>query len=698
MIKERFKEYATHPVFISVIIWTILILLIPPVFLKYRIKHIRDEYTTENTWNLFLDYDNDRLSEKVSFDLNDVEQTKIIFSKNNKILNQYNLKYQPAVINSVYVGDYNKDGYLELYVYTMNQDSIFLNIIDPYISRKTIVAGRFIDFRKKATHSADIPHIETVGMIDNQNKKFKDLIFFINTGYSKQPRALYRYSIPGDSLMKSPRSAANPTRCTIVDINDDSLPEFILSIQATGNYDEDFPYTDKYSWLIVLDNKLKFLFPPVKYSEHPSRLMVMPIKIKDRFRLIAFDEYFGTDSIRSSFKLLDILGNKIREKPIMDFESPYSYILSNGNEKQKTFFFIKNRNAVINELDTSFQVINTFDIPGVGTGHPLACLDVDLDGKKEYLFQGIGNRSIVISQDNFKHAVSFNYKEAQGEPLISQLFMPGSKPMLYLQFNDYCSIIQFYRNPLYYFKFPFYAALYLVVFLFISLIARIQQYRLSLKLQTERKIASLQLKAVKNQVDLHFTLNILNAIGSLYATENNRDKADYIFGKYARLIRQTVVSSDQIIISLTEELEFVRNYIDLEKFRCDNSFDYAIDVDNEIDLQTKIPRMLIHTFVENAIKYAMRSKSEGGLLKISLSAKDHFYQILVEDNGPGLESSGSTDKGTGKGLLILNELIELYYKLEKVKIIYQLQNIAGPGNTISGTRAIIEIPQKNLKS
>jgi len=113
MIKERFKEYVTHPVFISLIIWAILILLIPPVFLKYRIKHIRDEYTTENTWNLFLDYDNDRLSEKVSFDLNDVEQTKIIFSKNNKILNQYDLKFQPTDINSVFAGDYNKDGYTD---------------------------------------------------------------------------------------------------------------------------------------------------------------------------------------------------------------------------------------------------------------------------------------------------------------------------------------------------------------------------------------------------------------------------------------------------------------------------------------------------------------------------------------------------------------------------------------------------------
>lgn len=698
MIKERFKEYVTHPVFISLIIWAVLVLIVPPLFSKYRIKHIRDEYTSKNVWDLYLDIDNDNLSEKISLDLNDVEQTKIIVSKDNRILNQYDLKFQPTHINSDFAGDYNKDGYPECYVYTMNQDSIFLNVIDPYVSRKIIINRRFIDFRRKSPQSADSPHIETVGMIDNQNKKFKDLVFFINTGYSKQPRALYRYSVSEDSLIKSPESAANPIRCLVEDINNDSLPEFILSVLATGNYNEEFPYTDEYLWLMVLDNKLKFLFPPVKYSEHPSRLMVMPIKIKDKFRLIAFDENFGTDTILSSFKLLDIKGNIIREKPIIDFESPYSYIFSNRNEKQNTLFFIKNRDANIDEIDTSFQVINTFDIPGVVTGQPLACLDVDLDGRQEYIFQGSGNRSIVISQDNFKHAVSFNYKEAQGEPLISQLFISGSKPLLYLQFNDYCSFIQYYRNPLYYFKFPFYAALYLAVLLFIILMSRIQQYRLSLKLQTERKIASLQLKAVKNQVDPHFTLNILNAIGSLYATEKNRDKADYIFAKYAKLIRQTVVSSDQIIITLAEELEFVRNYIDLEKFRCDNSFDYAIDVDKEIDLQTKIPRMLIHTFVENAIKYAIRSKSEGALLKISLSAKDHFYQILVEDNGPGLESSGAADKGTGRGLLILNELIELYYRLEKVKITYKLQNITGPGNEISGTRAIIEIPKKNLKS
>jgi hypothetical protein len=698
MSRDRLKEYITHPVFISFIIWVILVILVPPVFSKYKIKHIRDEYTSKNVWDLYADNDKDNLSGKISLDLNDVEQTKIIFSKDNRILNQFDLRDQPAEINSVYTGDYNKDGHPECYVYTMNEDSIFLNIIDPYVLRKIIISRRFIDFRRKATHSADSPHIEKVGMIDNQNKKFRDLVFFINTGYSKQPRALYRYSVSEDSLTKSPESAANPIRCLVEDINNDSLPEFILSVLATGNYNEEFPYTDEYSWLMVLDNKLNFLFPPVRYSEHPSRLTVIPINVKDRFRLFAFNEYFGTDSTRSSFNLLDIKGNKITEKPILDFESPYSSIFRNSDEMHNTFFLIKNRNAEIDELDTNFKVINTIKIPEVVRGQPLAYLDADLDGKKEYLFQGGGNRSLVISRDNFKDAVSFNYKEVQGEPVISQLIMPGRKPMLFLQFDGYCSYIQYYRNPLFYFKYPLYLAIYLVVFLFISMIARIQQYRLNLKLQTERKIASLQLKAVKNQIDPHFTLNILNAIGSLYATENNRDKADYIFGKYAKLIRQTVISSDQIIIPLAEELEFVRNYIDLEKFRCDNSFDYDIDIDKEIDLQTKIPRMLIHTFVENAIKYAIRSRSEGGLLKISLSAKDPYYQILVEDNGPGLESSAASNKSTGKGLLILNELIDLYYKLEKVRITYALQNITGAGNAIAGTRAIIELPRRILKS
>ena len=697
MNKDRLQEYITHPLFISFILWAILVALLPAVFSKFRVSHIRDEYASPKDWIYFFDFDNDHESEKVSLDLNDQGQTKIIFSKNNKILEQYNIKFQPAWKTDVYAGDYNKDGYLEFYIYTMNQDSIFLNVIDPFKSMKTIITGRFIDSRRKAPQSTDTPYIEPVGMTKGLKYNYNDLIFFINTGFSMFPRRVYRYQVEDDSLLKSPESAAVPAGCHIADLNNDSIPEFILNINAGGNYDKDFPYTDQYSWLMVLDSKMKFLFPPVKLKKYPSRTITIPLVVKTRHRIVVLNDYFGTDTIKSSFYLFDPKGNKIREKALSDFENIYNYLFINY-DNNSTFYFMRNRNTQIDEIDSSFHIVNTVYIPEVEAGEPLARLDADLDGKKEYLFQGRGNRSLVITSANFKHSVAYFYEKAQRKPIISQVTSAGKRPRLYLQFEDHNSLIQFSRNPFYYFRYPLYVVLYLIVFLFITMIARIQKYRLDIKLQTEKRIASLQMKAIKNQIDPHFTLNILNAIGSLYASENNRNNADYIFSKYAHLIRQTVINSDQIIITLADELDFVRNYIDLERFRCSNSFEYKIDIDKDVDLQTKIPRMLIHTFVENAIKYGVNYQPVGGILKIALKIKDNYFQIFIEDNGPGLESQQVSSKGTGKGLLILNELIELYYKLEKVKIAYTLQNIAGQGNTVSGTRAVIEVPFRNLKS
>ena len=691
MIRSRLQEFMTHPVFISLILWAAVILLIPPLFPNYKVRHIKDEYTAQNNKVFFDDLDFDNQSEKLSLDYNDAGQTKIIVSRNDKILDQYNLKYQPASGNFLYVGDYNQDGYHECYVFTRSTDSIFLNIIDPVLCRKTLVTNRFIDFRRKALSSVDEPHLVSVKMIEGANKKHLDLIFIINTGYSKQPRNVYRYLVAEDSLIKSPESAVPPTGCIVSDINSDSLPELILDVRATGNYKEDFPFSDQYSWLMVLDNNLKFLFPPVMFRKYPSRIMVLPLKLKNKSGLVVFHDYFGTEKIHSSFYLFDSKGIKLFEQPIEDFESVYSYILINEDENKHTFYFLKNRSTEINELDSSFQVINKITIPEIDLGEPLVHLDANLDGKKEFLFQGMGNKSLIITQNNFKNPVSCQYKKDSGIPFITQVLKTESKPMLYLQFNDYGSYIQFYRNPVYYFKYPFYGVLYFAVLFFITIIARIQQYRLNLKQQTEKKIASLQMKAIRNQIDPHFALNILNAIGSLYATENDREKADYIFGKYAKLIRQTVISSDQIIVTMSEELDFVRNYIDLERFRCNKSFDYIIDIDKDVDIQTKIPRMLIHTFVENSIKYGIRNKPEGGYLKIALRIKDKTCQIIIEDNGPGLDSQTESSKGTGKGLMILNELIELYYKLEKVKITYTLQNISGSGNDVAGTRAIIKL-------
>jgi sensor histidine kinase YesM len=247
-------------------------------------------------------------------------------------------------------------------------------------------------------------------------------------------------------------------------------------------------------------------------------------------------------------------------------------------------------------------------------------------------------------------------------------------------------------------KYPFYVLLYLLVFSFISLVSQIQRYRTALKVQTQRRIAQLQMKSIRNQIEPHFTLNILNAIGSMYATESDRDKADYIFGKYAKLLRQTVISSDKIIVTLSEEVEFVRNYLELEKFRRANTFRFTIEIADDVDPGILIPRMLIHTFAENAIKYGINRIPGEGFIKLEVLSLSDKYIIKIEDNGPGIYNKTTGKSGTGKGLLILNELIELYRQLERINITYVLENNINSEGRTSGTRAIVEIPLKSPKA
>ncbi len=390
-------------------------------------------------------------------------------------------------------------------------------------------------------------------------------------------------------------------------------------------------------------------------------------------------------------------GNKIKTIPVTDHEPRYSGIFLNKERKKQSFFFIKNRYGEIVEFDSCFQIINTLKIPQIISPDPIAEIDADFDGKKELVFSGIDRQTLIFVRNNFKHPVILQVNSGDYFPHFTPFIQTGDKPIVYAQFSDHGSYISYEKNPLYYLRIPLYIGIFFAIYLLISIIGSLQRYRLNLKKTDEMKMVSLQMKAIRNQIDPHFTLNVLNAIGSLYSDENNREKADYIFGKYARLIRQTVITSDKVIVTIGEELDFVRTYIEIEKFRVGDSFNYSVNIDQDSLIDTKIPGMLIHTFVENAIKYGIRHRLENGHLDIAVKTVGGVLNIIVEDNGPGLESQNHSETGTGKGLTILNELIELYYRLENIKISYTLGNILERDNIIVGTRAIIKIPLKSPK-
>jgi len=425
---------------------------------------------------------------------------------------------------------------------------------------------------------------------------------------------------------------------------------------------------------MVYDINMKFLFEPLRLGEHPGFLNVVPVRKGNICNLAVLNTHSGADTTEKSFlHIFSPEGKELLRKPFFDYDKTNNYLLPGKYPAGGTFYIVRNCNGEIYEFDSELNVIKQKKIPEVEASHKPAVLDANGDGNPEYIFNGKGTRSIVITQENLEDAVVYRHN-APMFPVITKLQRKGFPPELYLQFTGHGDYIRFEKNKLFYFRYPFYAGIYLFIFGLLSLLSYLQKIRLDHRRQTELQIASLQMKAIRNQLDPHFTLNMLNSIGGLYETVKNRQKADYIFGKFAKLIRDTVISSDRVSVTISEEIEFVRNYIELERFRCDNRFDYSIDAEPSFDMNIEIPRMLIHTFAENAVKHGVKALPGGGMIKISLRKEGNDYLIEIENNCPGDADKVHTADSTGKGLKIISEMIDLFYKLKKVSISYKVDD------------------------
>ncbi len=147
---------------------------------------------------------------------------------------------------------------------------------------------------------------------------------------------------------------------------------------------------------------------------------------------------------------------------------------------------------------------------------------------------------------------------------------------------------------------------------------------------------SLQLKALRAQMNPHFMYNALNSIQNYITSKEVKDAAKYL-AKFAKLMRQSLDYSDLEIISLEKEKEFLEDYLYInQKLRFRDKLQYQITLDEELEEDIiGVPTMIVQPYVENAIEHGLRTK-EGGMVKIDFRLKDD-YTILctVTDNGIG---------------------------------------------------------------
>ena len=215
--------------------------------------------------------------------------------------------------------------------------------------------------------------------------------------------------------------------------------------------------------------------------------------------------------------------------------------------------------------------------------------------------------------------------------------------------------------------------------------------------EMNRKISEVTQANLRQQMNPHFIFNTLNSI-QYYMYQHDKLATNNYLTKFSSLMRKVLENSQHTSVPLRDELDALILYLELEKIRFKDKFDYQINIDEEIDtILYKVPTMLIQPYVENSICHGLMPNEEKGLVKIELKLKKDYISCIIEDNGIGRDASRERKMKNEKnhnslGTQITNSRLDLVNTLygTSLKTIYtDLKNENGEP---VGTRVEIHIP------
>ncbi|MET4081862.1 ligand-binding sensor domain-containing protein [Pedobacter sp. UYP30] len=209
-------------------------------------------------------------------------------------------------------------------------------------------------------------------------------------------------------------------------------------------------------------------------------------------------------------------------------------------------------------------------------------------------------------------------------------------------------------------------------------------------LKLRNRVLMLEQQALQAMMNPHFVFNVMNAIQHYINTQNTAS-ANKVLTGFARLIRKNLEICTKGSISLHEEIEYLKLYLNLEKNRFGDKLTYHFNIDETLDLEeTFIPSMLLQPYVENAIWHGIMPKEAGGRIEIHILLKaGDILEIEIIDDGVGIDNSLRTKKGThlSKGMQLTAERLKLLAEIGSKNIQLKIKQ-----NTLNGTTVSISMP------
>lgn len=180
------------------------------------------------------------------------------------------------------------------------------------------------------------------------------------------------------------------------------------------------------------------------------------------------------------------------------------------------------------------------------------------------------------------------------------------------------------------------------------------QERIIKEKELKNLVTEAELRSLKFQINPHFIFNSLNSMSAL--TEIDPKKAKQMIIKLADFLRYTLANNDKQTTTLNEELKNIKLYLDIEKIRFEDKFDYVEELAEQCG-KVQIPSMLLQPLFENAIKHAVYETLEKVIIKLTCTEQDKFLKISISNNFEG----ESHKKGAGVGLKNIKDRLALIY-------------------------------------
>lgn len=170
-------------------------------------------------------------------------------------------------------------------------------------------------------------------------------------------------------------------------------------------------------------------------------------------------------------------------------------------------------------------------------------------------------------------------------------------------------------------------------------------------MRLEAQATSAQLTMLRYQLNPHFLFNTLNSISTLVLLKQT-EQANAMLSRLSSFLRFTLINEAAAKVPLTQEVETLKLYLDIEKMRFEDRLRTCFTIESSVE-NALVPSLLLQPLVENAIKYAVTPKEEGADISVTAQLVGQRVRITVSDTGPGLQP-GQQDQSLSTGVGMAN--------------------------------------------